>query len=230
MKYLASHRVILKPTPTQQGTGRKKWTPRWEDIQIEEPEQVPVEVTLITNDGLYRYDWILRKQLEWADFSFLVNSKFGNNRWEAEMANIQWTSDDRTPFPNQKIRVFPLQSEKPCKRYEKHLKRKQEAWDRICDFFQKYDDWCLDEVPTEYGDTEPVSNEEDYSIAVELPGEEEIKLMRMPKGNEWAFFESSMNVKLGENQWIARWADDFGIAAWQNRSQMPRPGKRVEVF
>jgi hypothetical protein len=88
----------------------------------------------------------------------------------------------------------------------------------------------LDEVPTEYGDTEPVSNEEDYSIAVEFPGEEEIKLMRIPKGNEWAFFETFINVKLGENEWIAGFDDGISAVPWDASDRAPRPGQRVRVF
>jgi hypothetical protein len=199
-------------------------------MPIEEADQVPVKVTLCTDELWDVYEWILRRDLEWVDLRFLVNSKLGHNRWEAEMAGEFWNGQDKVPMPDQKINIFPLRSEKAWKKFEKRLVRKQEAWDRVSAAFQGYGDWHLDEVPTEDGSTEPVSNEEDYSIAVEFPGDEEIRLMRIPKGEEWAFFDTFVRVKLGEDELIAAFDEGFGGGPWQGNDRLPRPGQRVRVF
>jgi hypothetical protein len=172
----------------------------------------------------------LRRDLEWADLRFLVNSKLGHNRWEVDMAGSFWNGFDRTPLPGQRISIFPLQSEKACRKFEKRLKGKQEAWERVNATLQAYEDWHLDEVPTEEGATEPVSNEEDYSIGVEFPGDEEIRLVRISKGNEWAFFDTFVSVKLGEDEWIAGFDDRFGGVPWDANDRVPRPGQRVRIF
>jgi hypothetical protein len=189
----------------------KVWTPRWEDSEIEAGDQVPVKVVL--EELGFTYDWVLRRDLEWQDFRFLVNFKLGHGDWEAELGGDHWCGEVLVngriiqPFPGQEIRVSQYWDLKTCQKREKTLKRKQEAWDRISSKLQGHDNWHLDEVPTEDGTTEPVSNEADYSIAVEFPGHDKIRLMRIPKGNEWAFFESFVSAKLGEDKWIAGFDD-----------------------
>jgi hypothetical protein len=229
LEFRAAHQMKLKPEQRKRAE-KKEWTPRWADMPIKEADQIPVRVTFFTDENCYDYDWILRRDFEWIDFRFLVNSKLGHTRWEAEISGNICNGLDTVFLPNQQIRVVPLQSKKACKKFEKHLKGKQEAWDRVSATFQGYDNWHSDEVPTEYGDTEPVSNEEDYTIAVEFPGEEEIKLMRIPKGNEWAFFETFVTVKLGENERIAGFDDGLCGVPWDANDRVPRPGQRVRIF
>jgi hypothetical protein len=228
MKYRNEHLIIVPPSKT--GVGRNKWTPRWKDMSIKVADQIPVRVFMCTEEISDFFDWILRRDLEWDDLRFLVNSKLGHNRWEAEIGGVYWHGQNMALITGQAIGITPLKDPKACKKSKKMLKQKQEAWNRISKPFQGYDDWHLDEVPTEDGSTEPVSNDEDYSIAVEFPGDEDIRLMRFPKGNEWAFFDTFVNAKLGENKWIAAFDDGFGGEPWQDNSRVPRPGQRVGVF
>jgi hypothetical protein len=157
------------------------------------------------------------------------------------MGKAFWNGRDKTPVPGQQIYIYSIgngcgsgiveATEKDgLRKFEKHLKLKQEAWDRVSATFRGYDDWHLDKVPTEDGLTETVSNEEDFSIAVEFPGEEEIGLMRIPKGNEWAFFDTFVSVKLSEDKSIAGFDDGVEVIPWQDQSQVPRPGQRVRIF
>jgi hypothetical protein len=88
----------------------------------------------------------------------------------------------------------------------------------------------LDEVPTEDGSIESLVNDKDFSIAVEFPGDEEIRLMRIPRGNEWAFFDTFVSVKLGQDKWIAGFDDGVEVIPWQDQEQVPRPEQRVRIF
>jgi hypothetical protein len=236
IKYMAfreKHWVEIKPN-TKENPVWKTWTPRWENMEIGQWERTPVRV-YIEELGEF-YDWVLRRDLEWQDFRFLVNSKLGHNNWDAILGGNPWRGDVVfngriiKPFPNQEVRVTFSDEYKIRKKKEKILARKQEAWDRISMKFQDYDDWHLDEVPTEEGLTEPVSNDEDYSIAVEFPGDEEIRLMRIPRGNEWAFFETFVSTKLGADKWIAGFYDGLQEVPWDTADRVPRPGQRVRIF
>jgi hypothetical protein len=138
MEYMAfrnQHCPKVEPKVVTQA--QKTWTPRWEGIEVEEEEQVPVKVHL--EEFGDTYDWILRKGMEWLDFRYLVNSKMGHDNWEAITNNV--ISDGvpvngmvYKPSPGQEITVSPSWFG-VGERRTAIFKEKQEAWDRISETY-----------------------------------------------------------------------------------------------
>jgi hypothetical protein len=61
MTFREAHRT--KVTSYIKGKGRKEWTPRWEDIQIDEEDRIPVKVQFLMEENQFEYEWDLRKDL-----------------------------------------------------------------------------------------------------------------------------------------------------------------------
>jgi hypothetical protein len=59
---------------------------------------------------------------------------------------------------------------------------------------------------------------------------EEIRLMRIPRGNEWDYFDAYVSSILGLDKWIAGFDDGLQAIPWEAGGQVPRPGQRVRVF
>jgi hypothetical protein len=119
------------------------WTPRWEDVEIEAEEQVPVKVYLEEFGDVY--DWILRKGLEWPDLRYLVNSKLGHDNWESFTNDFIWDGEKVNgmiyrPSPGQEIKISASWMGRSEKKMET-FKQKQTTWDRISTRLQNYDDW-----------------------------------------------------------------------------------------
>jgi hypothetical protein len=143
MKYRNEHRIVVPPAKT--GVGRNNWSPRWEDTEIKATDQIPVSMFIHIDEVSDIFDWTLRRDLEWVDLRFLVNSRLGRNRWEASMAGVFWNGKDKTPMPGQRINIYSLgeghgrnnavdeledalkktRKLRGPKKFEKHLKAKQ---------------------------------------------------------------------------------------------------------
>jgi hypothetical protein len=107
LAYREQHQMSLK---TESDDVRKIWTPRGDEMEIDQNEQVPAKVVI--EEFGDAYDWILRKGLEWQDFRFLVNSRLGHDRWEAYMNNFWWAGEKINgsiirPHAGQEIKVAP---------------------------------------------------------------------------------------------------------------------------
>jgi hypothetical protein len=55
----------------------KRWTPRWEDMPIDESDKILIQVQMFLDSMTVSYDLELRRGFEWLDFCFLVDSKMG---------------------------------------------------------------------------------------------------------------------------------------------------------
>jgi hypothetical protein len=83
MKYRNEYQITLPALGI--GKGRNKWSPRWEDMEIKEEDQIPVRVFMFMEEVSDVFDWTLRRDLEWSDLRFLVNSKLGHDQWKPRM-------------------------------------------------------------------------------------------------------------------------------------------------
>jgi hypothetical protein len=80
-------------------------------------------------------------------------------------------------------------------------------------------------VPDGEGGEEPIANEKDYSIVLQMPKEVKRRLVRIPRVSEWPFFKQLMDNMIGEHEWVA----GFLRQIWNDCSRFPTPGQVVDV-
>jgi hypothetical protein len=63
--------------------------------------------------------------------------------------------------------------------------------------------WLEAMVPDGEGGEELIANEKDCSIVLQMPEEEEKRLVRIPRRAEWPFFKQLIDTMIGHHQWVA---------------------------
>jgi hypothetical protein len=58
-------------------------------------------------------------------------------------------------------------------------------------------------VPDGEGGEELIANEKDCSIVHQMPEEEKKRLVRIPWGAEWPFFNQLIDIMIGDHQCVA---------------------------
>jgi hypothetical protein len=230
LEFWKQHRVEL--TSKEDPPEWPKWTPRWEEIEYEKWKITPVKAYL--DEICCSFNWNLRKNLEWQDFRFLVNSKLGHSRWVAMMAGVPWMGDVLSagriisPFPGQALTVLTLET--LSHKQEKTLKKKRERWDQVVESQRDVSEWYLDyDIMEDFPDT-PVIDEDGFYVLVEYSHNNRNRLIQLPRGTEWAYFESMISTDLGEDQWIAAFEQNGSLCSWEDRAITPRPGQLIRVF
>jgi hypothetical protein len=230
LKFHKQHR--LKSIPVKEIPVWKTWTPRLEEIEGDEWRFVQVKVH-VDEIGL-TYDWKLRLGLEWQDFRFLVNSKLDPNRWETTLGGSPWEGDVLVdgriiaPFSGDTLTV--VTREGLTRKKEKILRRKQEKWNWVEEALQDVSNWYLDYDLMEDFPGLPVADEDGFYVLAEFPNKKGNSLLQLPRGSEWAYFESLVSTELGQNQWIAAFTDGAQPIPWEDGTRVPRPGQRIRIF
>jgi hypothetical protein len=222
----------LKSVPMKENPVWPTWTPRLEEIERDKWELTTVKVHL-DEIGLTCH-WKLRRNLEWQDFRFLVNSKLGHNRWETTLGNTPWEgdvwSDGRIikPFPGQVLTVVTRDG--LARKKEKTLKKKQEKWNDVTEFLQDVSNWYLDYDLMEDFPGIPVADEDGFYVLVEFPNKKGNTLLQLPRGSEWAYFESLVSTELGEDKWIAALTDGIQPLPWEDDTHAPNQARGSGYF
>jgi hypothetical protein len=180
----------------------KVWSPREPDDEISQADLVHVRVYSPIS-GVEFPNWDLRKGWEWQDFRFLVDAIMQWNPWKSEMAGEPWENEDRKPFPDQRIVIYPLQTPKKVIRWQKRNQDVYEVWDLRHEWTDASGSWMEGTVPDGEGGVEAIANERDYSIVIQMPEETDKRLVRIPRGAEWAFVKQLMDNTIGVHQWYA---------------------------
>jgi hypothetical protein len=202
----------------------RQWTPRRLEEDFPTKEQVPIRV--LFDEFREAEDWILRKNLEWEDFRFLVNAKLGHDQWEArnyctlgygclvDGVNVK-------PRKGQTIRVTRARKNSACKKW---AETRRKFGIQVMDHFQELEDWLPER------EFKSLLDEENPTVHIDYSDNGEKLILQLPGGHECAFFESFMNLQWTEGRWIACFYADSRITLWENAVVTPRPGQRIRIF
>jgi hypothetical protein len=61
---------------------------------------------------------------------------------------------------------------------------------------------------------------------VKLPDSEDVRIVRIPRDIEWAYFKVCPDAVLGEHKWVAGFQEEI----WRDHKRAPNPGQRVDVI
>jgi hypothetical protein len=139
--------------------------------------------------------------MEWDDFRFLANTKLGHDMWEAYCNNAWWNGEVFNgcivrPRNGQEIHVVPHWKNPQGKREEEAFTRKKTGL-QVTRSFNDSEDWAPKYDNAEEWDLCFRPADEDPSIIIDYPDNNEKLILQLPRGNEWAYFESFMNSLWG---------------------------------
>jgi hypothetical protein len=228
-KYREEQRKLLSRNKQDRG-----WTPRWPGEEIDPAECIHLRVYSGV-PGTYFQDVDLRRDWVWEDFRFLIDCTMKGIPWEAELEQAKWRKEDKLiPFSGQRVVIYPMESLKWIKKFEKWDADSRKTWGEYhtIELLPWTGMWLKPTVPNAQGGEDPTDGKNDYSILVQMPEESKNRLVKIPKGFEWPFFKQLMDNQIGEHRWVAGFASngfDKDQYIWEDNFRIPLPGQVVFI-
>jgi hypothetical protein len=256
-KYFAEKHLPFQLSP--KGQKWLPWTPRPEDDDgIPIADQIQVRVQIRETGELLK--WILRKDREWPDFKYLVNSRLGHDEWDAWLGNHQWTGESFNgriikPKPGQEIQVVPVgflggnglrrevikghvtwltsdgkEVPLPAQTQESRNFYRQEKRTRAWEIISAANIPAKD-WSMDQATKEIFLRQKGKHVGAEIPNKFGCYLIiQMPEENEWAYFVAMMDNLLGEDKWIAVINPGYGATPWLSAERSPNKNQRIRLF
>jgi hypothetical protein len=117
---------------------------------------------------------------------------------------------------------------------QEKTKKKVDTWERLLDYYPEMRNLEIDEEDREEAERNKVCGDLDVEnpyLTISAPfDDQDILMLQVPKGCEWAYFVAFMDSRLGEDEWVAGVLEGGAIIPWSKADFVPKKFQLIQVL